>query len=108
MVFFLIIGLIIGAVAVIFVLQNIIPVTVTFFTWQLSGSLAIVILVALLAGMLITALVVLPGLLSAEWQLRALRKRNKKLEDDAMLTAAPVASAVVEPAAVPDANIVDL
>lgn len=96
MVIFLIIGLIIGGAAVLFVLQNITPVTVSFFAWQMSGSLSVVLLLALLTGMLVSVLVLLPSFIKAEWQLRGLIKRNKKLEDDAMAPA-PQASRATEP-----------
>ena len=83
MLIFLIIGLIIGAVSVVFVLQNVVPITVAFFTWQLTGSLAIILLAALICGMLISALVLLPSFIKAEWQIRVYRKRIKQLEEDA-------------------------
>src|SRR3569623_813942 len=83
MILFLILGRIIGAVSVVFVLQNVAATTVTFLTWQLSGSLAVVLLATLIAGMLVAVLIVLPSLIKAEWQIRVYRKRIKQLEEDA-------------------------
>lgn len=100
MILFLVLGLIIGAVSVVFVLQNIPPVDVNFLTWNLHGSLSVILLATLLVGMLISALVLLPGFISLKWQVGKANKRIKKLEDDAMINAAPVPSAVVEPAPV--------
>jgi uncharacterized integral membrane protein len=108
MVFFLIIGLVIGGAAVLFVLQNITPVEVSFFSWHLGGSLSVIILLALLTGMLISVLIVLPGLIKAEWQVRRLSKENKKLQDDLMLNSKPTPSKVTEPAPVESENVVDL
>jgi len=83
MLLFLIVGLIIGAVSVVFVLQNVATITVAFLAWQLSGSLAVILLAAIIAGMLISALILLPSFVKAEWQGRVYRKRIKQLEADA-------------------------
>lgn len=100
MALFLIIGLIIGAVSVVFVLQNIQPITVAFFSWQLDGSLSVILLAALLCGMLIAVLILLPSIIKAEWRIRKLVKENKKLESDLMLASKPTASTVTEMAPV--------
>ncbi len=100
MAFFLIVGLIIGAVSVVFVLQNITNITVTFLAWELTGSLSVILLLALLSGMLVAVLVLLPSFIKAEWQLRKLIKQNKKLQDELELASQPAASRVTEPAPV--------
>jgi uncharacterized integral membrane protein len=107
MVLFLIVGLIIGAVSVVFVLQNIVSITVTFLTWQLTGSLAVILLAALIAGMLIASLIVLPSLIKAEWQIRVYRKRLKQLEDEAA-TRAEMAPRASGPMAVSGEPAVDV
>ncbi len=73
-----IIGILLGAVVVIFVLQNIAPVSVSLFAWQFDGSLAVVILLAVIAGMLISWLLSIPTLL----KLSDMRNHNKKLQKD--------------------------
>lgn len=83
MLIFLIIGLIIGAVSVVFVLQNVTTITVTFLSWQLTGSLAVILLATLIVGALIAALILLPSFIKAEWQIRVYRKRIKQLEEEA-------------------------
>ncbi|MES2007081.1 MAG: LapA family protein [Patescibacteria group bacterium] len=107
MILFLILGLIIGGLSVIFVFQNITPITVSFFTWHIDGSLSVILLLALLSGMLVSVLVLLPSFIKAEWQLRKLKKANQKLEDDLML-ARPVVSKVTEPAPVGGEPTVDV
>jgi uncharacterized integral membrane protein len=52
----LFLALLIFAVAVLFSAQNAIPVTLSFITWKFSASLAIVVFLAMLAGMLIVGL----------------------------------------------------
>ena len=49
-----IIGIILGAVVVVFILQNIAPVSVVFLGWNLDGSLSVIVLLAIVAGMLIS------------------------------------------------------
>lgn len=59
------------AVAVIFSAQNAITVTLKFVTWQFSASLAIVVFLAVLTGMVIMGLL---------WMGASFRKRLKKEE----------------------------
>lgn len=79
---FLVLSLIIALVAVIFALQNTATITVSFLIWQFHGSLALVLIISLLVGALITFLALLPGLLRGRWSLRKLRKQFAALEAD--------------------------
>lgn len=81
MAFSLILGAILGAVSVIFVLQNITPIQVTFLTWHIDGSLALILFLALVCGMLITVLMLVPGFIRDEIRYSSLKKRNKELEE---------------------------
>lgn len=65
----LFLALLILAVAVIFSAQNAIPVTLSFIRWQFSASLAIVVFLAMLTGMLVMGLF---------WMGVAFKKRLKK------------------------------
>ncbi len=58
---FLIIALLFAVVAVIFAVQNVAAVTITFFSWSLQTSLAVALLVALGTGILIVILFSIPG-----------------------------------------------
>lgn len=82
MIILFILGLLLGAVAVIFSLQNITVVTVSFFEWQVDGSLAVILILAILTGILVCLLILLPGTIQTALRLRALTKENKKLEED--------------------------
>lgn len=82
MIFFLILGVLLGAVSIIFILQNAVPVTVVFFTYQLNGSLALVLFVAMFAGVISTILVLLPGFVRDEFRVSRLKIQNKVLEDE--------------------------
>ena len=75
-------GLVLGAVAVMFSLQNITVVTVSFFSWQLEGSLAVILLLAIASGILVCLLILLPGTIQTSFRLRAMKKQNEKLEEE--------------------------
>ena len=106
MIAFMILGVVVGIVAVVFVLQNITPVTVGVLFWDFGGSLSIVLLVTLFIGMLTTALIVLPSLIKTRWELGVLRKQNKKLQDALMIDETPKPSSA-EPSPV-EGEVVDL
>lgn len=53
--------LIIMAVLTIFLVQNAAPVAVSFIFWRFESSLAIVIFLSVLAGVVITAIIVFSG-----------------------------------------------
>lgn len=73
-----IIGIILGAGVVIFVLQNIAPVSVSFMVWHFDGSLAVIVILAALIGMLISWFLAIPDML----RLSDLKSNNKKLQKD--------------------------
>ena len=78
----LILGIAFAACAVTFVLQNNIPVTVGFAFWHHDSSLALVLLVALGLGALITGLVSTPSVIKGQWAEARLRRQVASLEDD--------------------------
>jgi uncharacterized integral membrane protein len=82
MIISLIFGVVLGAVLVIFVLQNVAAVTVSFLTWQITGSLALVLLASIISGVVITLLMILPGLIRDEFNLSGLKKQKKAIEDE--------------------------
>ena len=68
----LVLVVLIIAAAVIFSAQNAVTVTLSFFSWQFSASLAIVVFLAVLAGMIIMGLL----WMSASFK-KSFRKRTK-------------------------------
>lgn len=76
----LVLGFAIAIVAVIFALQNTATVEVAFFTLHVSGSLALVVLVTLAAGILIGILVMTPSVIKRSISLSSHRKKLKGLE----------------------------
>jgi len=82
MIILFILGLILGGVAVVFALQNIAMVTVSFFSWSIQGSLAVILLTSIISGILICLLIVLPGAIQATFRARNLRKEIVRLEEE--------------------------
>jgi uncharacterized integral membrane protein len=82
MIFSLILGVALGAAAVIFILQNVAIVDVAFFAWHFQGSLALVLLMTVLLGILITLLLVLPETVGNYFRFRSLQKENVRLAED--------------------------
>jgi uncharacterized integral membrane protein len=93
MIISLILGVVLGAVAVIFVLQNTAAVTVSFITWHLTGSLALVLLATLITGVVITLLMILPGLIRDDFRLSALKKQKKEVDEELARTKQVLADA---------------
>lgn len=73
-------ALIIVFFAVVFSLQNAIPVTIRFFNWTFEGSLVIVLLTTLCTGMLLHMLASMPTRIKKMRQITQLHKRIAELE----------------------------
>jgi lipopolysaccharide assembly protein A len=73
-----IIGIILGAAVVVFMLQNFAAVSISFLIWHFDGSLAIVVILAVVFGMLISWIFAIPDML----RLSQLKSHNKKLQLD--------------------------
>ncbi len=82
MIIFFILGILLGGFAVIFTLQNISSVTITFFSYQLVGSLSTVLALSLLVGVVVTLLFVLPASISNYFKYNSLKKENAKLAEE--------------------------
>ena len=82
MIILLILGVLLGAVAVIFSLQNVAIITVTFFSWSLTGSLALILLLAISSGIITTLLLLLPEFISGFFRYRILKKENAQLQEE--------------------------
>lgn len=48
--------IIIAVVVIVFLIQNALPVTVTLFVWHFDASLAMVVILSVLVGMVVMAL----------------------------------------------------
>jgi len=81
---FLVLALIIALIAVVFTIQNAALVTVTFLVWDLNHSLAFVVLLAILAGVLISQFVAMPTRLKRKVEITNQTKKIKEMETELM------------------------
>ena len=77
-----ILGIVFAIAAVTFALQNNAAATVAFGPWHFDSSLAVVLLVAMAIGALVTGLVSTPRMIRAQWEGARLRRQVAKLEED--------------------------
>ncbi|HEY4503021.1 MAG TPA: LapA family protein [Candidatus Paceibacterota bacterium] len=75
-------GLLLGGVAVLFALQNIEIVTVNFLSWDITGSLALILGIAIALGAVAVALLTLPESISNYFKYRSLKKENEALAEE--------------------------
>jgi uncharacterized integral membrane protein len=76
----LILALTIALLAVVFAVQNVTPVTVVLFAWVFQGSVALVVLVALMTGAVVGILASLPAMLRTRRHSARLRRQITELE----------------------------
>lgn len=82
MILSLIVGFVLGMGALLFALQNTQVVALTFLGWQFESSLALLVIVALAFGMLISLLASLPSAVSASFRIMGLKRENKNLAQE--------------------------
>jgi len=78
---FLYFGLFISILAILFAIQNNDPVTVSFIIWKFTGSLALILLITMAAGALISSLISIPNNVKARLTSRNLKKKIDQLEN---------------------------
>ncbi|MCR4261039.1 MAG: LapA family protein [Candidatus Colwellbacteria bacterium] len=77
----LFVGLMLGAAAVVFSLQNITTVSVAFMDWQFESSLAVILILALGTGALISWLFWLPTFIKKSLLVSSYRKEVNSLKE---------------------------
>jgi len=78
----LVFGIAFAIGAVMFALQNNVPVTVTLAVWRFDSSLAMVLLLALGLGAIIAGLLSSPTVIRGQWTASRLRRQVSSLEED--------------------------
>lgn len=78
----LILGIAFAFCAVLFALQNNMPITVSFGFWSVHSTLALVLIVVLASGALIASLLSTPAVLGGQNRLRRLQRRLDEVEED--------------------------
>jgi putative membrane protein len=74
-----VLGFFLGAGAIVFAIQNTQVVALTFMGWQFESSLALLVIVVLGVGMLVSMLAFLPYAISGTFKIMRLKSENKKL-----------------------------
>jgi putative membrane protein len=77
----IIFSLIIAFLAILFAVQNVEPVTITFLVWEIQGSLALVLFLTIVAGALISYLASMPGQIRSKRMIANQQKRIAELEE---------------------------
>jgi len=72
---YFIFGVVLGAAVAIFAVQNVAPVEVRFFLWQVEGPLAAVVLSAAGAGLVVALLLGLPDTVLSRLRMRRLEQQ---------------------------------
>ena len=75
---YFIFGVVLGVVVAIFAVQNVAPVEVRFFLWQVEGPLAAVVLGALGAGLVVALLLGLPDTILSRLRMRRLEHQVRE------------------------------
>jgi uncharacterized integral membrane protein len=79
---YLILALILAIIVTIFAVQNNEPVDVSFLTFELDGSLALVLMITLTLGIIIGILVSAPSSLRRRMEIGGLKKNVRQMEKD--------------------------
>ena len=74
----LIVAIIVAILAVVFALQNAVPITVSFLTWRFESSLALVLLITLALGIIMSLLVSVPSMIKTR---KIISNQNKKIRE---------------------------
>jgi len=76
----LIVAIIVAILAVVFALQNAVPITVSFLTWRFESSLALVLLITLALGIIMSLLVSVPSMIKTRKMISSQKKKIQELE----------------------------
>lgn len=77
-----ILALVVAILSVVFALQNIAVVSISFFAWSVNVSLAVALLVALGIGVLISVLISIPDRVKSGWRISKKNKKFSTLEEE--------------------------
>jgi uncharacterized integral membrane protein len=77
-----IVGIVLGGAMVIFALQNLAPVMVSFLGWNFEGSVALIVLISMLAGVIISLLFSLSSAITGMLNESRLKRHNESLKKE--------------------------
>jgi len=98
-VFYIIMVVLVVVAAVVFALQNSAVITISYFSWSISGSLSLLLIITLAVGFLLGVLLMVPSVFrrsrvasGLKRQVSALEKEKSKAEQAPAEVAAPTDS----------------
>jgi len=74
----LIVAIVVAILAVVFALQNAVPITVSFLTWRFESSLALVLLITVALGVIMSLLVSVPSRIK---RIKLISSQKKKIQE---------------------------
>ncbi|SLM18139.1 exported hypothetical protein [uncultured spirochete] len=80
-IFYIVLLIVVGIVAVVFAGQNSTPITVAFFGWSTNASMSLVLVITLAAGILLGVLLLLPSVWKRTHALSAQKKKTREAEN---------------------------
>ena len=78
----LIVAIIVAILAVVFALQNTVPIIVSFLTWRFESSLALVLLITVALGVIMSLLVSVPSKIKRIKLISSQKKKIQELESN--------------------------
>jgi uncharacterized integral membrane protein len=76
----IILAVLLALLVTIFAVQNIAPTAIQFLFWNITGSLALILMVTFSVGILIGLMIMIPAAVRGRFQLADLRRTVKSLE----------------------------
>lgn len=79
---FFVVALILAILVTVFAVQNNQPITISFLFWSIEGSLALVLMITLVLGIVIGVLLMVPGSVRGRLQVGGLQRSLSSLEQE--------------------------
>ncbi len=98
---FFAIALLLALLVTVFAVQNNQPITISFLFWSIEGSLALVLMVTLVLGIVIGVLLMAPGSVRSRLQVGGLQRSLRSLEQENATAEEAIASDAAQSEAEP-------
>ena len=79
---FFVIALVLALLVTVFAVQNNQPITISFLFWSIDGSLALVLMITLVLGIIIGVLLMAPGSVRSRFKVGGLQRSVRSLEQE--------------------------
>ena len=93
---FFVVALILALLVTVFAVQNNQPITISFLLWSIDGSLALVLMITLVLGIVIGVLLMAPGSVRGRLQIGGLQRSLRSLEQENATAAEPISAEPIQ------------